>query len=156
MFTHVDEKNFPNMVDVSEKKETIRIAVAKGCLKVPASLFENFDGKDLNSKKGPVFSTAIVAATMAVKKTSDIIPFCHPIPIEDCKIQINFLIPTIIEITVEVKTSGKTGIEMEALTGVQVAALTLYDMCKSWTHELEITNVRLVKKTGGKSDYDKN
>jgi cyclic pyranopterin phosphate synthase len=156
MFTHVDEKNFPNMVDVAEKKETVRTAIAKGCLHVPASLYENFDGVDLNSKKGPVFSTAIVAATMAVKKTSDIIPFCHPIAIEGCKVEIVFLNPTTIEITVFVKTTGKTGIEMEALTGVQVAALTLYDMCKSWTHELEITNVRLVKKTGGKSDYDKN
>jgi cyclic pyranopterin phosphate synthase len=156
MFTHVDEKNFPNMVDVSEKKETVRTAVATGFLNVPASLFENFDGTDLHSKKGPVFSTAIVAATMAVKRTSDIIPFCHPIPIEGCKIEIRFCTPTSIEIMVEVKTTGKTGIEMEALTGVQVAALTLYDMCKSWTHELEITNVRLVKKTGGKSDYDKN
>jgi cyclic pyranopterin phosphate synthase len=156
MFTHVDEKNFPNMVDVAQKKETTRTAIAKGCLNVPATLFENFDGQDLHSKKGPVFSTAIVAATMAVKRTSDIIPFCHPIPIEGCKIEIGFLTPTTIEITVSVKTTGKTGIEMEALTGVQVAALTLYDMCKSWTHELEITNVRLVKKTGGKSDYDQN
>lgn len=156
MFTHVDEKNFPNMVDVAEKKETVRTAIAKGCLKVPASIYENFDGADLNSKKGPVFSTAIVAATMAVKKTADIIPFCHPIPIEGCKIEIGFLNPTTIEINVEVKTTGKTGIEMEAITGVQIAALTLYDMCKSWTHDLEITNVRLVKKTGGKSDYDKN
>lgn len=156
MFTHVDEKNFPNMVDVAEKKVTVRTAIAKGCLHVPASIFENFDGKDLNSKKGPVFSTAIVAATMAVKKTSDIIPFCHPLAIEGCKVDIVFLNPTTIEITVYVKTTGKTGIEMEALTGVQVAALTLYDMCKSWTHELEINNVRLVKKTGGKSDYDQN
>ena len=156
MFTHVDEKNFPNMVDVADKKETVRTAIAKGCLNVPASLYENFDGQDLNSKKGPVFSTAIVAATMAVKKTADLIPFCHPIPIESCKIEIGFSSPTTIEITVAVKTTGKTGIEMEAITGVQVAALTLYDMCKSWTHELEITNVRLVKKTGGKSDYDKN
>ena len=156
MFTHVDEKNFPNMVDVAEKKVTVRTAIAKGCLHVPAAIFENFDGKDLNSKKGPVFSTAIVAATMAVKKTSDIIPFCHPLAIEGCKVDIVFLNPTTIEITVYVKTTGKTGIEMEALTGVQVAALTLYDMCKSWTHELEINNVRLVKKTGGKSDYDQN
>jgi cyclic pyranopterin phosphate synthase len=156
MFTHVDEKNFPNMVDVSDKLETVRTATAKGCLKVPETLFANFDGKDLHSKKGPVFSTAIVAGTMAVKKTSELIPFCHPIAIEGCKIEIQFANPTTIEITVEVKTTGKTGIEMEALTGVQVAALTLYDMCKSWTHELEITNVRLIKKTGGKSDYAKN
>jgi cyclic pyranopterin phosphate synthase len=156
MFTHVDEKNFPNMVDVAEKKVTVRTAIAKGCLHVPASLYENFDGKDLNSKKGPVFSTAIVAATMAVKKTSDLIPFCHPIPIEGCRVEFCLFNSTTIEITVFVKTTGKTGIEMEAITGVQIAALTLYDMCKSWTHELEITNVRLVKKTGGKSDYDKN
>ena len=155
MFSHVDEKNFPKMVDVSNKNETIRTAIAKGCLNVPASLFENFDGSDLQSKKGPVFSTAIVAATMAVKKTSDLIPFCHPIPIEACKVEIYFATPTVIEICVEVKTSGKTGIEMEAITGVQIAALTLYDMCKSWTHDLEISHVRLVKKTGGKSDYDK-
>ena len=156
MFTHVDDKNFPNMVDVSEKIETIRTAVARGYLKVPASLFENFDGQDLYSKKGPVFSTAIIAGTLAVKRTSDLIPFCHPIPIEGCKIEIFFESPTKIEITVSVKTTGKTGIEMEALTGVQVAALTLYDMCKSWTHELEICNVTLLNKTGGKSDYAKN
>ena len=156
MFSHVNEKNYPEMVDVSEKNHTVRTAIAKGNLNVPSTMFENFDGSDLHSKKGPVFATAIVAATMAVKKTSELIPFCHPIPIEGCKIEIYFISPTIIEIMVEVKTTGKTGIEMEALTGVQVAALTLYDMCKSWTHELEITNVRLVKKTGGKSDYDKN
>jgi cyclic pyranopterin phosphate synthase len=153
MFTHVDDKNFPNMVDVSEKNSTVRTAIAKGYLNVPESLFKNFDGKDLNSKKGPVFSTAIVAGTMAVKKTSELIPFCHPIAIEGCHIEITFLNPSTIEIMVKVKTTGKTGIEMEALTGVQVAALTLYDMCKSWTHELTITNVHLVKKTGGKSDY---
>ena len=155
MFTLVDDKNFPNMVDVSDKKITVRTAIAKGYLNVPAQLFESFDGVDLNSKKGPVFSTAIVAATMAVKKTSELIPFCHPIPIEGCKIEIHFQKPTSIEICVEVKTTGKTGIEMEALTGVQIDALTLYDMCKSWTHDLEITNVHLVNKTGGKSNYEK-
>ena len=153
MLTHIDDKNNPNMVDVSEKKETVRTAIAKGQLKVPASLFNHFNGQELISKKGPVFSTAIVAATMAVKKTSELIPFCHPIPIEGCKVEIQFLNETTIEIVVSVKTTGKTGIEMEAITGVQVAALTLYDMCKSWTHELEITNVHLVNKTGGKSDY---
>ena len=153
MLTHVDEKNYPNMVDVSEKKETVRTATAKGQLKVPASLYNHFNGQDLISKKGPVFSTAIVAATMAVKKTSELIPFCHPIAIEGCKVEIQFFNETTIEILVSVKTTGKTGIEMEAITGVQVAALTLYDMCKSWTHELEITNVHLVNKSGGKSDY---
>ena len=153
MLTHIDEKNNPNMVDVSEKKETVRTAVAKGHLKVPATLYNHFNGQDLISKKGPVFSTAIVAATMAVKKTSDLIPFCHPIPIEGCKVEIQFRDETTIEIVVSVKTTGKTGIEMEAITGVQVAALTLYDMCKSWTHDLEITNVHLLSKTGGKSDY---
>jgi cyclic pyranopterin monophosphate synthase len=159
MLTHVDQKNQPTMVDVSDKSVTTRIAVAESRVVLPKNAQEllkdkissTSSGSELITKKGPVFQTAIIAGTMAVKKTSDLIPFCHPIAIESCKFDIGFNSDqSEILIRCEVKTTGKTGVEMEALTGSSIAALTIYDMCKALTHEIQITGTRLVSKVGGK------
>jgi len=154
MLTHISEDNQPTMVDISNKEITTREATAESTIILGPEIMAQLKGKELQSKKGPVFQTAIIAGTMAVKKTYDLIPFCHPIPLEKCKFQI---IPNpsehSIKITCTCRTTGKTGIEMEALTGASVASLTIYDMTKALSHEIEITNTRLLKKTGGKSDY---
>lgn len=155
MFTHVDKDNRPNMVDVSEKTATVRCAHARAKMRLPASVMQNFKDGDIQSKKGPVFTTAIVAGTLAAKKTSELIPFCHPLFLEDIKIEIKVLDFEHIQIDGTVKTSGKTGVEMEALTAVQLAALTVYDMCKSAGHGMEIRECHLVEKSGGKSHYKK-
>ena len=130
-FNHIDENNNPTMVDVSEKGVSQRIAVAACEIKCDTLIFEQLVEGDISTKKGPVFHTAIIAGTMAVKKTSDLIPFCHPLSIEACDFEIQAKKDlNIIDIRCCVKISGKTGVEMEALTGVTAAALTIYDMCK--------------------------
>ncbi|MEK6626246.1 MAG: cyclic pyranopterin monophosphate synthase MoaC [Bdellovibrionota bacterium] len=153
MFTHVDKNNRPSMVDVSDKAVTIRVAWARTKMKLPQSVISAFNGIDITTKKGPVFNTAIVAGTLAAKKTSDLIPFCHPLFLEDVKLEIKVLDCDFIQIDAKVKTTGKTGVEMEALTAVQVAALTVYDMCKSAGHGMEILECYLVEKSGGKQNY---
>ncbi len=153
--THVDKNNRPQMVDVSAKNESLRTAKARSLVRVGAEIFNLFKDGDLNTKQGPVFSTAIVAGTMAAKRTSDWIPFCHSIMLEHCQIQIKPIRENLIEITSEVRTSGKTGVEMEALVGASAAALTVYDMCKAISHDIEIVNTCLLTKTGGKSDFCK-
>lgn len=152
MFTHIDDQNYPSMVDVGEKSETLRCAVAHCYVDMPEKILEQFDGKEIQSKKGPVFSTAIVAGTMAVKKTSDLIPFCHPLLIENIKLNIS-LEGERVSITCKVEMSGKTGVEMEALMGAQIAALTIYDMCKALSHDIVISDLKLMKKSGGKRDF---
>jgi len=149
--THINEENKPCMVDIADKEITARIATAKSSVWIPNIIADKI-GKDgeIQSKKGPVFSTAIIAGTMAVKNTSTLIPFCHPIAIEGIKIHINHESTNIISISCEVKTIGKTGVEMEALTGSSVAALTIYDMCKALSHEIRIESTHLVNKSGGK------
>ena len=153
MLTHVDNKNRPQMVDVSEKVETLREACAQSKVKVGKEIMDLLKDGDIHTKKGPVFHTAIIAGTMAAKKTSDLIPFCHPIMVESCKIKIKALDEEVIGIECSVKTHNKTGIEMEALCGASVAALTIYDMCKAMSHKIEIKETCLLEKTGGKSDY---
>ena len=114
-------------------------------------------GHEIVGKKGPVFSTAIIAGVMAAKKTSELIPFCHPIPLEDCSINIDISDndPQQVIIDCSVKTSNKTGVEMEALVGATNAALCVYDMLKAVSHDIQIVNVQLMKKTGGKSDFSR-
>lgn len=153
MLTHIDKNNNPSMVDVSHKTQTQRIAVAKGTVFLGKEIMTQLSHNDITTKKGPVFSTAIIAATMGVKKTSDIIPFCHPINIENIKIEIIPMDDSNIEITSTVSCFGKTGVEMEALTGVHIAALTIHDMCKSMSQKIKVDQIHLVKKTGGKTDY---
>lgn len=150
MLTHIDKKNAPTMVDVSEKSESKRMARAQSSIKLPESMRPYFTGEDFSLKKGPVFHTAIIAGTMAVKKTHEFIPFCHQIPIEGCKFNITTSDDLLVTIECVVKTSFKTGVEMEALHGASIAALTIYDMCKAVSHEMVIGETKLLVKTGGK------
>lgn len=151
-FSHVDKENNPCMVDVSEKKETSRYALARTEVWLPKIVREQFVDGDIRSKKGPVFQTAIIAGTMALKQTANLIPFCHQLNIEGSKVEINLVGENAV-VDCSVRTFGKTGVEMEALVGSQMAALTIYDMCKAFGHEMKITNGRLIEKKGGKSDY---
>lgn len=153
MFSHIDDKNQPGMVDVDAKQVTLRTAHAQSIMRVPVEVLASLTGGDIQTKKGPVFQTAILAGTMAAKKCSDLIPLCHPLPLEGCKIYIEALSDTEIQIDCRVKIHHKTGVEMEALTGASVAALTIYDMCKAMSHDMVIESTRLIEKTGGKSDY---
>jgi len=152
MITHVDKKNRPTMVDISDKKVTLRIATASARVQLPKEVKETFSDGELITKKGPVIDTAIVAGTMAAKKTHELIPFCHPLSLDSCKIEINTNQAGDLIINCKVSIEHKTGVEMEALTGASVAALTIYDMCKSLSHEIVITDVALEQKSGGKRD----
>ena len=155
MFTHVDSKNNPKMVDVSGKEESQKTAVAEGVVYLPAEVDKHFIDNEINTKKGPVFQTAIIAGTMGAKSTSQLIPFCHPLPLESCRIEVAHQGKQTIKITCSVRTTHKTGVEMEALMGVNIAALTVYDMCKALSHKITIGEIKLVKKTGGRSDFGK-
>jgi len=151
--SHIDDNNNPTMVDVSHKNISQRIATAQTHVVLPSEIKSVLTDGDIQSKKGPVLQTAIIAGVMAAKKTHDLIPFCHPIGIENCKIDIQVTDTNNLRITCECKTSGKTGVEMEALTGASIAALTVYDMCKAMSHEIIISETKLIHKSGGKSDY---
>ena len=150
--THVDAENRPTMVDVGGKAVTRRQATARALVEFPADA-EVARERSLSTKKGPVFDTAIVAGVMAVKKTSELIPFCHPIPLEDCRIDIDWLDDAVVEVRCTVSATHKTGVEMEALTGASTAALTIYDMCKALSHGIRIRELALVAKSGGKRDF---
>ena len=154
MLSHVNSENRPAMVDVSGKTPTKRTAHARAVVAVPEEVAALFADGDIQSKKGPVSQTAIVAGVMAAKKTSELIPLCHPIGLEDCKIDIQFTQDREIQIDCRATVTHKTGVEMEALTGATVAALTVYDMCKGVSHDIVIRETRLIEKRGGKSDYD--
>jgi cyclic pyranopterin monophosphate synthase len=155
--THVDKANKPTMIDVSNKISTFRTAHARCFIELPNDLVSRLNIAEshspLVSKKGPVFVTAIIAGVMAAKKTSELIPFCHPLPLEDCKITIDFDERNDIQIDCVVSTTGKTGVEMEALVGATNAALCVYDMCKAMSHDIKITRVELISKTGGKRTF---
>lgn len=150
--SHIDESNKAAMVDISAKEITAREATAEAKLHVNEAVAAQFNGEDLVSKKGPVFQTAILAGVMGAKQTSQLIPLCHPLPLTSVKIDIQFAERTA-TIRCTVKTTGRTGVEMEALTGANIAALTLYDMCKALDKGITITDMRLIEKTGGKSDF---
>ena len=141
------------MVDVAHKVETERFARAQAYVHIPASLGEHLRDSNWVSSKGPVFHTAIIAGTMAAKNTAALIPFCHSLNISGVEITISLINNKLIEIFASVKTRAQTGVEMEALSAASVAALTIYDMCKSYSNNLVIGDIRLVKKTGGKCDY---
>lgn len=149
-FTHFDTNGNAWMVDVSDKNVTDRTAIAKGTIKMSAHCYEMV--KAGNMKKGDVLQVARIAGIMGAKKTSELIPLCHPIPLT--KLSVEFEMDdenNAIHVECLAKTTGVTGVEMEALTGVQVALLTIYDMCKAVDKSMEITDVHLFKKTGGKS-----
>jgi cyclic pyranopterin monophosphate synthase len=151
-FTHLDTSGKPKMVDVSDKSISKRSAAAQAILKVPKLVLDKLQGGDIISKKGPVFQTAIIAGVMGAKKTAELIPFCHPIAIEDCQIKIS-IVKKKIHIDSLVTCTGKTGVEMEALTAVHVAALTVYDMCKALSHDIIVEEIKLTEKSGGKKDF---
>jgi cyclic pyranopterin phosphate synthase len=150
--SHLDTANRPRMVDVGAKAVTARVAVAEAVVRFPQDVADALREGGMRSKKGPVIDTAIVAGTMAVKRTHELIPFCHPLAIERCRIEADFVSETELAIRCEVAITHKTGVEMEALTGASVAALTVYDMCKALSLEIEIERVRLLEKSGGKRD----
>jgi len=152
-FSHLDNKQNPAMVDVGAKAVTQRLATARSIVEVDETIAAAFESDTINSAKGPVIQTAILAGIMAVKRTSDLIPLCHPLSITKVDLTIDFINPTTLSINCTVGIDGKTGVEMEALTGVSVAALTLYDMCKGLSHNIVIKETKLIKKSGGKSDY---
>jgi cyclic pyranopterin phosphate synthase len=148
--SHVDAGGLPRMVDVGAKPVSARRATAQAIVRFPAAVAHALRDGGMRAKKGPVVETAIIAGTMAVKRTHELIPFCHPLAIEGCDFSVAFESPTELKILCEVAITHKTGVEMEALTGAAVAALTVYDMCKALSHEIVIAEVRLLEKAGGK------
>jgi cyclic pyranopterin phosphate synthase len=151
-FSHLDSDRRPTMVDVSDKSATKRTAVAEARVHFPAAVAAALRESGLRSSKGPIFDTAIVAGVMGAKRTHELIPFCPPLGIESCQIAIELEgNSAVIRCTVSVH--HKTGVEMEALTGASVAALTVYDMCKALSHDIVISDVRLLEKEGGKSGF---
>lgn len=152
-FTHIDKDQRPTMVDVSDKAATERVAIAESFVYLGSEIMEAFKESNWISKKGPILDTAIIAGTMAAKKTSELIPFCHPLNLKSVKIEITPADEARLRIEARVKVLDQTGVEMEALTAASVAALTIYDMCKAVSKSIAIENTRLVEKTGGKNDY---
>ena len=151
-FNHLNKKNNPTMVNVSDKKITKRTAIAKASMFLGKEVISHFTNDELITKKGPVLQTAIIAGIQAVKKTAELIPMCHPLLINGVDIDINIVDDEHIEVYCKVIIEGKTGVEMEALTGANITCLTIYDMCKSISQEMIIKEVKLLEKTGGKSD----
>ena len=150
--THVSSEGRPTMVDVGAKAVTARSAVAESRVRLPSPVARALAEAGFATAKGPVFHTAIIAGTMAAKRTHELIPFCHPLGLEKCRIDIVAEGDEVV-IRCEVGVHHRTGVEMEALTGASVAALTVYDMCKALSHDIVIDGTRLVQKRGGKSDY---
>jgi cyclic pyranopterin phosphate synthase len=151
-FTHLDADQRPTMVDVSSKVATQRTATAEARVQFPAAVAAALRDNGLRSPKGPVFDTAIVAGVLGAKRTHELIPFCHPLGIESCRIAIDLEGDAAV-IRCSVSVHHKTGVEMEALTGASIAALTVYDMCKGLSHDIVIGGLRLLSKDGGKSAY---
>jgi len=160
MFSHLDAKNRPQMVDVGDKRASVRTAHAQAEVVLPPALAALLQDGEIATKKGPIFQTAILAGIMAAKRTSELIPLCHPLPLDDCKVELAAGAPgadgtAVVEIHCRVRTEAKTGVEMEALTGAGIAALTVYDMCKALSHDIVITGLRLLSKEGGKSSFSR-
>ncbi|WP_266368366.1 cyclic pyranopterin monophosphate synthase MoaC [Tellurirhabdus rosea] len=153
-FSHLDSENNPSMVDVGAKTVTRRTATAQSIVVLTDEIMQQMSGGDIQTKKGAVFQTALIAGTMAAKRTSDLIPLCHPLGLDSCKFSFRTEGK---EVIIECTTSleAKTGVEMEALVGASVAALTVYDMCKAFSHDLVIRETRLLEKTGGKRDVQR-
>ena len=148
--SHVDAAGRPGMVDVSGKVSTARSARAECLVRFPAAVAKDLRASGLRSAKGAVLDTAIIAGTMAVKRTHELIPLCHPLPIDGCRFAGDWLDARTLRLQCEVRTTHRTGVEMEALTGATVAALTVYDMCKALSHAIEIGPAKLLAKRGGK------
>ncbi len=152
--SHIDSDNKPTMVDVSDKMVTDREACARSVVRLPKEVAAHIVGDEINTKKGPVFATAIIAGVMAAKKTHELIPFCHPLGLNSCKISITMDGDNAV-IDCRCKVTHKTGVEMEALTGASVAALAIYDMLKALSHDIVISETKLISKSGGKKDFSR-
>lgn len=154
-FTHLDVAGNPSMVDVGEKNTTRRLARARSIILLPDEVLQQLEQEELHTKKGPVFQTAVLAGIMAAKRTGELIPLCHPIGMDNCKIeiQINGKREVVIECTATV--TAKTGVEMEAMVGASIAALTVYDMCKAFSPDIVIKEIKLLEKSGGKRDFQR-
>ena len=153
-FTHIDEQGRPAMVDVGDKQVTVRVAAARAIVDLPPVVAELLVEGEISSPKGPVFSTAILAGVQAAKKTPDLIPLCHLVPLDDVSVEIT---PSEdgreLVVDCRAKATHKTGVEMEALTGATMAALTIYDMTKALSRDVVVREVRLMEKSGGKDDF---
>jgi cyclic pyranopterin monophosphate synthase len=151
--THLDAQQRPRMVDVSAKQVTQRVAMAEARVRLPAPVARALRASGHRTAKGPVFDTAIIAGVMAAKRTHELIPFCHPLPLTNCSITIQQRRAGELIVRCEVSVQHRTGVEMEALTGASVAALTIYDMCKALSHDIEISALRLMAKSGGRRPF---
>jgi len=154
VLSHIDANGKATMVNVSEKQTTYRTATARSIVSLPPEVLAQLTNGDIQTKKGSVFQIAVIAGIMAAKKTGDLIPLCHPLALENCNINISLHENEVI-IDCTAAITAKTGVEMEALVGASLAALTIYDMCKALSHEIVIKETRLVKKTGGKHDFER-
>lgn len=152
-FSHLDAQGNPSMVNVGEKKATKRMARAQSIVILDEAILEKLEKDDIHTKKGPVFQTAILAGIMGSKKTGELIPLCHPLGLENCSVVIHINDQKEVVIDCTATLTGKTGVEMEALTGATVAALTIYDMCKAFSHNIIIKETKLMEKQGGKRDF---
>lgn len=152
MLTHLTPEGNPSMVDVGAKSITKRTAKARSIVVLGEAILSHLEGGEIQTRKGPVFQTARIAGTMAAKRTDDLIPLCHSLGLDGCVFDIRSEEDKVI-IECTVSTEGKTGVEMEALVGASVAALTVYDMCKALSHDIVIRETRLIEKTGGKRDF---
>jgi cyclic pyranopterin phosphate synthase len=151
-FTHVDERSQPTMVDIGGKPVTQRTAVAETRVRFSAAVAATLRESGFATSKGPVFQTAIIAGVMAAKRTHELIPFCHPLGLEVCRVDITMNEHDEAVVRCTAAIHHRTGVEMEALTGASIAALTIYDMCKALSHEIVIVETRLLAKRGGRHD----
>jgi len=152
-FSHLDEKGQATMVDVGEKQVSRRTATARSIVVLPGEVLEQLSDGEIQTKKGSVFQTATIAGIMAAKKTGDLIPLCHPLGLDNCAINIRVNDQNEVVIDCTATITAKTGVEMEALVGASIAALTIYDMCKALSHDIVIKETKLMEKTGGKRDF---
>ena len=153
ILSHLDKDGRATMVDVSEKAITKRTATARSIVSLPDEVLTQLVDGELQTKKGSVFQIAIIAGIMAAKKTGDLIPLCHPLGLDNCNIIINLNENNVVIIDCTASITAKTGVEMEALVGASMAALTVYDMCKALSHDIIIKETKLIAKTGGKRDF---
>jgi cyclic pyranopterin monophosphate synthase len=154
-FTHLDTEGNPNMVNVGEKSVTKRMARARSIVVLGEEIMDQLEEGELQTPKGPVFQTAILAGIMASKKTGELIPLCHPLGLDNCEVDIHINDKREVVIDCTARITAKTGVEMEALTGATVAALTVYDMCKAFSHDIRIKETCLMEKQGGKRDFQR-
>jgi|SRR5215217_663878 len=152
-FSHLDSSGKANMVNVADKAVTQRTATARAIVYLPQEVLAQLNDGDIQTKKGSVFQIAVIAGIMAAKKTGDLIPLCHPLGMDNCNIDIRLNEADEVVIDCTAVVTAKTGIEMEALVGASLAALTIYDMCKALSHDIVIKEVKLIEKTGGKRDF---